>query len=84
MNMVNIKPGFLNSKSFKPFGMVLGPGEIEPYYTEPGLDFWHGIDRIQAEKGEGQLSWLDIRGPRPFECNEMERHSNCTTTIIQI
>lgn len=82
MNMVSIRVDSLDSRTFEPFGTVLESGRVRPYYSEPGLDFWYGIDEIQTEKGNSQLSWLDIKEQRPFLCSQMEYHNNCSTTII--
>jgi ureidoglycolate hydrolase len=84
MNTVSIKISNLVQSEFGPFGKVLGPIDSKPYYSENGLEFWHGIDKIIVKEGKAQLSWLEIKGPRPFFCREMERHNNCSTTIIQM
>jgi len=79
---MKVKVQMLNSKSFAPYGDVIGPQTGKPAISEPVIDFWPGISDIKLTSDVAQLHWLEIKQPRPFLSESLERHITTTEGLI--
>ncbi len=44
---MKVKVQILDSRSFAPYGEVLGPQTSKPAISEPVIDFWPGVSDIK-------------------------------------
>ncbi len=70
---MKVKVQMLDSRSFAPYGDVIGPQDSKPAISEPVIKFWPGVSDIELTSNIAQLHWLEIK-PRPFKSESFERH----------
>jgi ureidoglycolate hydrolase len=78
---MKVKVQMLDSKSFSPYGDVIGSQDSKPAIAEPMIKFWPGVSDIKLTSDIAQLHWLEIR-PRPFMSESFERHTNTTEGLF--
>ncbi len=81
---MKVKIEMLESKSFEPYGDVIGPQKSKPAIAADIIDFWPGISDIKPSADVIQMNWLELKKPRPFICESMERHILTTEAIIPV
>jgi len=79
---IEVKVKSLSSKSFAPYGTIIGSKESKPTFSNSELDLWFGIDDIKLNSGIAQICWLEVKSRRPFICDKLECHMNCSETLI--
>ncbi len=82
MKKIEVKVKSLSHKSFAPYGTIIGPKDSKPTFSNSELNLWFGIDEIRLSNGIGQICWLEVKTKRPFICNKLECHMNCSETLI--
>jgi len=82
MKKLEIKVENLSDKSFEPYGAVIEPKASKPTFSNSDLNLWFGIDDIKLNSGVAQICWLEVKSRRPFVCDKLECHMNCSETII--
>jgi ureidoglycolate lyase len=80
--LLDVKIEKLTSRSFAPFGTVVGPDVIKPQIANSEFTFWNNIDDIRVGKGTAQLAWLNLKKANSYTCDTMERHKRSSTTIV--
>lgn len=84
MRTLQVKAVKLDTASFEPYGKVIGEQSTKSSYSEIDLNFWEGIDELKFSDDIGQLSCLELTGPRALICEELERHIDTSMGIIPI
>ncbi len=82
MKKIEVKVKSLSHKAFAPYGTIIGPRDSKPTFSNSELNLWFGIDEIKLSNGIGQICWLEVKSKRPFICDKLECHMNCSETII--
>ena len=78
---MNVKVQMLDSKSFAPYGDVIGPQSRKPAISAPVIEFWPGVSDIKLTSDIAQLHWLEIK-PRPFVSESFERHTQTSEGLF--
>jgi ureidoglycolate lyase len=81
---MKIKVERLSQKDFQPFGEVIGEPGVKPEISNPEVDVWPGISDVKLCGGAGQVYWLNMKIPRPFVCDSLEKHKTCGEVLIPI
>ena len=82
MRKLEIEVKNLSDKYFAPYGAVIESKDSKPTFSNSDLNLWFGIDDIKLNSGVAQICWLEVKTRRPFVCDKLECHMNCSETII--
>jgi ureidoglycolate lyase len=84
LKTVEIKIQFLNKEGFSIFGDVIGLRDNKPDLENTDLAYWSNVSDIIVTNDLARISLLDIKTVRPFICSSLERHINCSETLIPL
>jgi ureidoglycolate hydrolase len=84
LKTIEIKVQFLNQKVFSIFGDVIGSLDNKPDLENVNFNYWSHVSDITVTNDVARISLLDIKNTRPFICNSLEKHTNCSETLIPL
>lgn len=82
LNLIELKVERLDKNNFAPYGEIIGSQKVKADLENEDIAFYPGVSNIELTKNGGMLSWLEIKKPREFICENLERHLNCTECLI--
>jgi ureidoglycolate hydrolase len=82
LKVIELKVERLDKKNFAPYGEIIGPQKAKADLENDDIAFYPGISHIELTKQGGMFSWLEVKKPRKFICENLERHINCTESMI--
>jgi len=82
--VIELKVERLTVKAFASYGEIIGRTDSKPAVDNDDMSFSPGISNLELAHKGGMFSLLDIKRPRPFICENLERHINCTEALIPL
>lgn len=82
LKVMELKVSRLDKKTFAPYGEIIGPQKVKADLENDDIGFYPGISYIELTKQGGMFSWLEVKKPREFICENLERHLNCSESMI--
>ncbi len=80
--VIELKVNRLDKKAFEPYGEIIGPQKGKPELETDDIDFYPQIGNMELSKPFGGFCWLEVKRPRQFICENLERHLKCTEAFI--
>ncbi|MEI7616178.1 MAG: ureidoglycolate lyase [Actinomycetota bacterium] len=84
IKVVEIKVERLTAEFIAPYGEIMGHIGVKPAIDNEDMSFTPGLSYTGLTKKDGMFSLLHIKRPRPFICENLERHLNCTEALVPI
>jgi ureidoglycolate hydrolase len=84
VKVIELKVERLTSKAVAPYGEIIGQIGAKPAIDNEDMSFYPGLSNLGLTRKGGMFSFLDIKRPRPFICENFERHINCTEALMPL
>jgi ureidoglycolate hydrolase len=81
---IELKVERLTVKTIAPYGEIIGQIGAKKAIDNEDMSFAPGLSNLELANKGGMFSFLDIKRPRPFICENLERHLNCTEALIPL
>jgi ureidoglycolate lyase len=82
--VIELKVERLTAEAFASYGEIIGRTGARPAIDNEDMSFSPGLSNLELSHKGGMFSFLDIKKPRPFICENLERHINCTEALIPL
>lgn len=82
MQTIDVKVENLTEEAFLPFGDLIGLNKRKPDYFTPEVSYWTGLSLAGDGNSAAEINWADIKQPRPFVCDTLEKHLYTTEAMI--
>jgi ureidoglycolate hydrolase len=84
VKVIELKVERLTGKAIAPYGEIIGKPAAKPAIDNDDMSFSPGESKLELAHKGGMFSLLQIKRPRPFICENLERHLNCTEALIPL
>jgi ureidoglycolate hydrolase len=84
VKVIELKVERLTNKAIAPYGEIIGKPAAKPAIDNDDMSFSPGISYLELAHKDGIFSLLYVKRPRPFICENLERHLNCTEALIPL
>jgi ureidoglycolate lyase len=84
IKVIELKVERLSKKVFAPYGEIIGLIGAKPDIDNDDMSFSPGLSYLELAHAGGMFSFLHMKKPRPFICENLERHLNCTEALIPL
>ncbi|MHB8277965.1 MAG: ureidoglycolate lyase [Candidatus Humimicrobiaceae bacterium] len=84
VKVIELKVERLTREVIAPYGEIIGQIGAKPDIDNEDMSFFPGLSNLELTHNGGMFSFLDIKRPRPFICENFERHVNCTEALIPL
>ncbi|MHB1375853.1 MAG: ureidoglycolate lyase [Candidatus Humimicrobiaceae bacterium] len=84
VKFIELKVERLTKEVIAPYGEIIGQTGTKPAIDNEDMSFTPGLSYLELANKGGMFSFLDIKRPRPFICENLERHINCTEALMPL
>ena len=84
VKVIEIKVEKLTAQAISPYGEIIGRTDSKPAIDNEDMSFAPGLSNLELSHKGGMFSFLDIKKQRPFICENLERHINCSEALIPL